>query len=246
MRTLTRHATVAALAILALAGQAFGQVRDYRDIKTAPLRSFTVPQPKRVTLPNGMVLLLMEDRELPIIRGTARIRGGAREVTADKAGLAGILGQAWRTGGTASRTGDQLDEFLESRAAIVETGASDDSTSVSLNVLKNDFDTVLPIFLDIMRNPAFRQEKIDLAKTQANAGISRRNDEAGSILQREAGKLGYGADSPYARQPEYATIASITRDDLLAFHKRFAYPNNVVFGIVGDFDTAAMERKLRQ
>ena len=246
MRTLTRHAAVATLAILALAGQAFGQVRDYRDIKTAPLRSFTVPQPKRVTLPNGMVLLLMEDRELPIIRGTARIRGGGRDVPADKAGLAGILGQAWRTGGTASRTGDQLDEFLESRAAIVETSASEDSTSVSLNVLKNDFDTVLPIFLDIMRNPAFRQEKIDLAKTQANAGISRRNDEAGSILQREAVKLGYGADSPYARQSEYATIASITRDDLVAFHKKYVHPNNVVFGIVGDFDTATMERKLRQ
>ena len=48
MKTLTRHAAVAALAILALAGQAFGQVRDYRDIKTPPLRNFTVPQPKRV------------------------------------------------------------------------------------------------------------------------------------------------------------------------------------------------------
>ncbi len=104
MKTLTRHAAAAALAILALAGQAFGQVRDYRDIKTPPLRSFTVPQPKRVALPNGMVLLLMEDRELPIIRGTARIRGGARDVAADKTGLTSILGQAWRTGGTASRT----------------------------------------------------------------------------------------------------------------------------------------------
>lgn len=246
MKTLTRHAAAAALAILALAGQAFGQVRDYRDIKTPPLRSFTVPQPKRVALPNGMVLLLMEDRELPIIRGTARIRGGARDVAPDKTGLAGILGQAWRTGGTASRTGDQLDEFLESRAAIVETGAGDDSTTVSLNVLKNDFDTVLPIFLDLMRNPAFRQDKIDLARTQANAAISRRNDEAGSILGRELNKLGYGADSPYARVPEYATIAAITRDDLVAFHKKFVHPNNVVFGIVGDFDTAAMERKLRQ
>ena len=246
MKTVMRHATVAALALAALAGQAFGQVRDYRDIKTQPLRSFNVPQPKRVVLPNGMVLLLMEDRELPIIRGTARIRGGSRDVPAQKAGLVSILGQAWRTGGTAARTGDQLDEFLESRAAIVETSGGEDSTTVSLNVLKNDFDTVLPIFLDLMRNPAFRQEKIDLAKTQANAAISRRNDESGSILSREANKLGYGADSPYARQAEYATIASITRDDLLAFHKRYVHPNNIVFGIVGDFDTAAMERKLRQ
>lgn len=246
MKTLTRHVTITAMAIIALAGQAFGQVRDYREIPTPPLRNFTVPQPKRVALPNGMVILLMEDREFPIIRGTARIRGGSRNVPADKAGLVSILAQSWRTGGTQSRTGDQLDEFLESRAAIVETSGSDDSTSVSLNVLKNDFDTVLPIFLDLLRRPAFRQEKIDLAKTQSNTAISRRNDEAGSILAREAAKLGYGADSPYARQAEYATIASITRDDLLAFHRRYVHPNNTVFGIVGDFDAASMERKLRQ
>lgn len=246
MKTLTKSVTVAALAIVTLAGQAFGQVKDYRDIKTPPLRSFTVPQPKRVVLPNGMVLLLMEDRELPIIRGTARIRGGSRDVPAEKAGLVGIYGQAWRTGGTESRTGDQLDEFLESRAAIVETSGGDDSTSISLNVLKNDFDTVLPIFLELLRDPEFRQEKIDLAKTQANTVISRRNDESSTILAREVTKLGYGPDSPYARQTEYATIAAITRDDLLDFHRRYVHPNNIVFGIVGDFETAAMERKLRQ
>ncbi|HEU4523184.1 MAG TPA: pitrilysin family protein, partial [Thermoanaerobaculia bacterium] len=246
MKTLTRSLGVAALAVIALAGQAFGQVKDYRDIKTPPLRNFTVPQPKRVVLPNGMVLLLMEDRELPIIRGTARIRGGSRDTAAEKAGLVGIYGQAWRTGGTQSRTGDQLDEFLESRAAIVETSGGEDSTTISLNVLKSDFDTVLPIFIDLLRNPAFREDKIDLAKTQANAVISRRNDESSSILARESTKLGYGPDSPYARQSEYATIASITRDDLLAFHKQYVHPNNIVFGIVGDFDTATMERKLRQ
>ena len=246
MKTLARHLTTAALAMVALAGQAFGQVRDYREIPTPPLRNFTVPQPKRVALPNGMVILLMEDRELPIIRGTALIRGGTRNVPADKAGLVAILAQAWRTGGTQSRTGDQLDEFLESRAAIIETAGSDDSTSVSLNVLKNDFDAVLPIFLDLLRNPAFREDKIDLARTQVNTAISRRNDEASSILARESNKLGYGADSPYARQAEYATVASITRDDLLAFHRRYVHPNNTVFGIVGDFDTATMERKLRK
>ncbi|MGZ5495021.1 MAG: M16 family metallopeptidase, partial [Thermoanaerobaculia bacterium] len=245
MRRLTRYATAATLTLLSIAGPAFAQVRDPKEIKTPPLRSFKVAQPKRVTLPNGMVILLMEDRELPLISGTARIRGGAREVAADKAGLPGILGQSWRTGGTQTKTGDQLDEFLESRAAIVETGSGADSTSVSLNVLKNDFDAVFPIFLDLLRAPAFRQDKIDLAKTQANAGISRRNDDAGGILTRESNKLGYGADSPYARQPEYSTIASITRDDLAAFHKRFVHPNNIVLGLVGDFDAAQMEKKLR-
>jgi zinc protease len=237
--------TATLIASLFLVGSAFAQVKDYREIKTQPLRKFAMPQPKRVQLANGMVIFLQEDRELPLIRGRAVIRGGWRNVPAEKAGMATIYGSAWRTGGTQKQTGDELDQFLESRAASVETGADTDSTSVSLNVLKGDFDTVFPIWVELLRNPAFREEKIELAKTQTRTAISRRNDEPGSILSREAGKLGYGPDSPYARQTEYATIASITRADLLAFHKQTVHPNNIMLSFIGDFDAAKLEQKLR-
>jgi zinc protease len=240
-----KHPLITAAALLALASPLFSQVKTYKDIKTPALRSFTVPQPKRVELSNGMVILLQEDHELPLIRGSALIHGGSRDIPADKAGLVGILAGSWRTGGTESKTGDQLDDILESKAARVETSGGEDSTRVTLDVLKGDFDFVFPVFVEILQKPAFRQEKIDLAKTQARTGISRRNDEPQSILFREANKLGYGADSPYARQTEYSTLNNITREDLLAFHKRFVAPNNIVLGFVGDFDTATMEKKLR-
>jgi zinc protease len=229
-----------------VSGSAAAQVKDYREIKTPALRTFTMQQPKRIQLDNGMVIFLQEDHELPLIRGSARIRGGARDIPAEKAGMVGIYASSWRTGGTESKTGDQLDELLESRAARVETGGGDDSTSVSFDTLKGDFDTVFPIFIDVLQHPAFRQEKIDLARTQANTGISRRNDEPLGIASREAARLGYGTNSPYARQAEYATIASITRDDLLAFHKKYVYPNNIILGLTGDFDSAQMEQKLRK
>jgi zinc protease len=232
-------------ALLAFAGQALAQVKDYRDIKTPPLRQFTMPQPKRVALPNGMVIFLQEDHELPLIRGTVNVRGGARDIPANKAGLAAIYGSAWRTGGTESRDGDKLDEILESRAARLETVADDDSSAITVNVLKQDFDFVFPILVELLQKPAFRQEKIDLAKTQVNTGISRRNDDASDIAAREAARLGYGTDSPYTREPEYETVASITRQDLIDFHKRSVHPNNIIMGFVGDFDSAAMEKKLR-
>ena len=221
------------------------QVNDHREIKTPPLRKFAMPQPKRVQLANGMVIYLQEDRELPLIRGRAVIRGGMRNVPAAKAGMGSIYGSAWRTGGTEKQTGNALDQFLESRAAFVETGADTDSTSVSMNVLKGDFDAVFPIWVELMRKPAFREDKIELAKTQARTAIARRNDEPGGILAREANKLGYGPDSPYARQSEYATIASITRDDLLAFHRQTVHPNNIILSFIGDFNAATMEKKLR-
>ncbi|HEX7153831.1 MAG TPA: pitrilysin family protein, partial [Thermoanaerobaculia bacterium] len=238
--------TAAALLLASIAGSATAQIENYKDIKTPALRQVNIPQPKRIQLPNGMVIFLQEDHELPLIRGSATIRGGEREVPAAKAGLASILTQSWRTGGTQNRTGDELDQFLESRAAFVETSGDDDSTAVSINVLKGDWDAVYPIWVDLLRNPAFRQDKIDLAKTQANTAISRRNDDPSSITSREVQKLGYGPDSPYARHPEYATIASITRDDLVAFHRQFVHPNNIIIGLVGDFDSAKLERQLRQ
>lgn len=239
-----RLASSIALMLFVAAG-ALAQATTPDQIKSPPLRKFSMPQPKRIALANGMVIFLQEDHELPLIKGAATIRGGARDVPAEKAGLNTIYGQAWRTGGTTTKTGDELDELLESRAARVETGSGVDASTVSLDVLKADFDTVFPIWVDVLRNPAFRQEKIDLAKTQANTAISRRNDEPGQILGREATRLGYGPDSPYARQPEYATIASITRDDLLAFHKQTVHPNNIILAFIGDFNTAAMEKRLR-
>src|SRR5437868_15251848 len=80
-------------------------------IKSPPLRPFTPQQPKRIQLGNGMIIFLQEDHELPLIDGQIRIRGGAREVAAEKAGFAGIYGQSWRTGGTKSLTGDQMDDY---------------------------------------------------------------------------------------------------------------------------------------
>ncbi|HEY0593725.1 MAG TPA: pitrilysin family protein, partial [Thermoanaerobaculia bacterium] len=236
--------TTAALALFALTAGA--QVADWREIKTPPLRPFEVKQPKRIQLGNGLVIFLQENHELPLVSGTAIIRGGERNVPAAKAGLADIYGQVWRTGGSTAKTGDELDDFLEMRAARVETSADDDSASISFNTLKGQLDPVFGVWLDLMRNPAFRDEKIDLAKRQVNTAIARRNDSPDAIASREANKLLWGANTPYGRVPEYDTVAAVTRDDLLAFHERFVHPNNVIIGIAGDFDGKAMEARLRK
>ncbi len=223
---------------------AFSQAT-WQQIPIPPLPAFKPAQPKRIQLSNGMVIFLQEDHELPLIQGSARIRGGKAQESAEKTGLATIFGEVWRTGGTKDQTGDQLDDYLEARAAKVETGGGPDSTSISLNCLKADFDDVFKVFVDLMRNPEFRGDKLDLAQKQAYDAISRRNDEIGEIAERESTKLAYGPNNPYAREAEYATVAAITRDDLFDWHKKYVEPNNIILGIDGDFDPAAMESKLR-
>jgi zinc protease len=241
--------TVAILATLGLftfAPASHGQATDWKKIQAPPLHAFHPQQPRRVELSNGMVIFLQEDHELPLIRGTAQIRGGSRDEPVEKVGLVQIYGQVWRTGGTKSKTGDKLDDYLEARAAKVETAGGTDSTTVTWDCLKESFDEVFGVFTELLREPGFREDKLPLAKTQLNTEISRRNDQPFQIAFREAAKLVYGADSPYARVPEYATVAAVTRDDLLSWHQRYVQPNNIILGVVGDFDSTAMETKLRE
>src|SRR5579863_7674846 len=189
--------------------------QDWKQIPIPPLPAFKPQAPKRIELKNGMVIFLQEDHELPLIDGTARIRGGSVNEPNDKTGLTDIYGEVWRTGGTKTRTGDQLDDFLEVRAAKVETGGGPDSTTISFSCLKGDLDDVFKAFVDVLQNPEFRADKIEIAKKGEEDGISRRKDRAGAIAAREAAKLAYGADNPYTREPEYATVAAVTRQDLL-------------------------------
>ena len=227
------------LVLLVLVSPCIGQ-RHYRELEFPKLRDIAVPEVEQVTLENGMRLFLLEDHELPLINLSARIRGGSIYEPPDKVGLAGITGTVMRSGGTTSRNGDQIDEELERIAASVETGIGEDSGFASMSVLKTDVRLGLTILADILRNPAFPEDKIQLAKIQQRSSISRRNDNAGGIARREFSKLIYGSHSVYARHTEYATVESIVRDDLIGFHKRFFHPNNVMLAIWGDFDTQEM------
>src|SRR5438045_5221274 len=163
-----------------------GVATKWTQIQTPPLPPFHPQQPKRIELPNGLVIFLQEDHELPLIDGIARIRGGSRAEPAAKIGLVSLYGEVWRTGGTKTQTGDQLDDYLEIRAAKVETDGNIDSTTISLSSLKEAFNDVFKAFADLLREPAFRNEKLDLAKGEAFDAISRRNDDVGGIARREA------------------------------------------------------------
>src|SRR5882762_11101115 len=244
-RTILRAAVVLAAIITAYNPQSAAQANDWKQIPIPPLPAFKPQQPKRIVLPNGMVIFLQDDHELPLIGGTARIRGGSHNEPAKKVGLVDIYGEVWRTGGSKTKTGDELDDFLEIRAAKVETSGGPDSTSINWSCLKGDFDDVFKVFVDLLRNPEFREDKLDIARKGAFDAISRRNDQIGEIAQREATKLAYGPDNPYARVPEYATVAAITRQDLIDLHKTYVHPNNIILGVSGDFDAATVEAKLR-
>lgn len=223
-----------------------GVATSYKALKYPALNQIKVPEPTRFELANGMVVYLVEDHELPTISVSAMVRTGDRWEPVGKAGLASITGAVMRTGGTATRKGDQLDEELDRLGASVETGIGEDSGNATVSVLKEDIDTGLSILADVLQHPAFPPEKIDLAKIQVREGIARRNDDPSSIASREFERVLYGKNSAYGHIPEYATIDSITQADLIAFHKKFFQPENIILGAWGDFKAEEMRAKIEK
>ena len=109
----------------------------WQQVPIPALPKFTPQEPARFVLPNGMVIFLQEDHELPLISGTALIKGGSSSEPASKIGLVSIYAATWRTSGTRKNPGDQLDDQLEAIGAKVarpgsfSTGAEATSTGVA-------------------------------------------------------------------------------------------------------------------
>ncbi|HEY9698303.1 MAG TPA: pitrilysin family protein [Trichocoleus sp.] len=212
----------------------------YTDLQLPSPPEIKLPDYTRFELPNGLKVYLLEDHELPLIGGTAIVYTGDRLEPADKVGLAGITGAVMRSGGTTAHSADALNRRLEQQAASIETGIDTTAGSASFNTLTEDLEEVFGLFAEVLRQPAFPQDKIDLVKAQIGGSIARRNDNPNEIAQREFFKLVYGANSPYARTVEYSTLSNISRSDVVSFYQQYFHPNNMLLGIVGDFDQAKM------
>jgi len=216
----------------------------YKDLKYPPLKQVKIPEPATFTLSNGVKVFLLEDHELPLVRGLAMIRTGNLFDPPDKKGLSEFMAEVMRSGGTKSKTGDQIDELLENMAASVEAGMEETSGSMSFSALKENVDTVLGVFKDVMTAPEFREDKLDLAITQTRSAIARRNDEANAIPDRELARILYGPTTPYGWQVEYEDLNHIHRQDLVEFYKRYYFPKNVMLAVYGDFKIDDMKAKL--
>ena len=249
--TLFAAVVVAGLMVLPASAQQTGEeIRtadyDVSELTYPDLPDFEVPEPTRVELDNGMIVFLLEDPELPQVNAVARIGVGAVYEPAEKRGLASVTGTVMRTGGTDGMSPDSVNTVLENLGASVETNIGETSGSAYMSTLSDHVDTVLPVFAEILRAPAFAEEKVQQAKSRQKSGISRRNDNARRIASREFDEILYGEDSPYARTPELYTIDRIEREDLVDFHGQYVHPNNVIVSVWGDFDADRMEQQLRE
>jgi len=192
----------------------------------------------RHELSNGVVVYIVPDRSLPLVTVSVLVRTGAYLEPADKAGLAALTGSQMRAGGAGELAPAAFDDEAAFLAAQLSSSIGGTSGSASVNCLTKDLDASLDLLFDMLRRPRFDQDRLELAKSQALQQMERRNDSTQSIEVREWGRLLRGADHFTTTPSTRASIESITRDDLVAFHREYYHPGNFLFAVSGDVEPA--------
>jgi zinc protease len=198
----------------------------------------------RVVLKNGMVVYIAEDPTLPLVNIELTLRTGSYLVPAGKEGLAGLTGSQIRRGGTRTMTAEQLDEKLDFLAANVGTSIGETSGRASLNTLRDNLDESLKVFVEMLKEPRFQEDRLALAKEQALQDMKKRNDDSEDVEAREWNVLLYGEGHFSNRFTTAASIQSITRADLVDFHRKYVHPANMIAAVSGSFSKAVMIQKL--
>jgi predicted Zn-dependent peptidase len=215
---------------------------DPRTMTFPPLR-FDIPKAERVVLECGMPVYLLRDTELPIINITAMVHTGSVYEPADKAGLGSMTGTVMRSGGAGGLTPEKMDDELEFMASSVESNISSEIGTVSLTSLTKNFNRTLRIFADVLLRPDFSEKRVDIARKHMIEGLRRQNDDPKEIAGREINRVIY-AGHPLGSVPTIASASSVTRQEMVDFHRRFYRVDNMILAVSGDFDRDAMIREL--
>ncbi len=241
------------MAVLTVAGlSANAQVNDSipnRPEKLAfPPLVYNPPSPAdyRVKLGTGTVAYLVPDRTRPLVNIVVLVRVGDHMVPEGKEPLNNIMAGLLSQGGIASRSAEELDERLEYLAAQLSANAGDAQMSISLNLLTSHLDEGMVILREVLASPRFQEDRLLLAKQRALQAMRQRNDDSAAIEARERAFLGYGERFFTNRHSTASSVESITRADLIAFHRQWFHPVNFVLAVSGDFEPKAMIIRLEK
>jgi len=192
------------------------------------------PLGKRIQLENGMILLLSEKHEIPMVTVNMAIKAGNTAVPEDKAGLSSIVASLL-TQGTASRTASQISSEIDFIGGSLSTGGGDDFATASLRVLKKDIRTGFDLLSDVLMHPVFEQKEIDRKVKSTLAEIQRQKEEPNIVANEAFEKAIYGGHA-YGRTGDdvAAYLQKLTRQDILDFYRARYSPNNVIIAVVGD------------
>jgi zinc protease len=224
-----------------------------------PPLNFKVPKPAdfRTTLSNGLVVYIAEDHEIPWFNASLIVKSGPFLEPKEKIGLDAFTSSIMRSGGSTTMSGEQITERMDFLGGSLGSGggfggrggrggggfgAGGDARSLSIHM--RHLDEGLKIWMDVLSDPAFPEDKLRRDKELAMPPIRNRNRDITTVSSRVYEQLIYGADSPITAERTEAGINSITRDDLVAWYRKYWGAENAILVVSGDFKKAEMLPKL--
>jgi zinc protease len=210
-----------------------------------PGLEFRIPRAERIVLENGIILFYLPDHELPMVSIAALVRTGAINDPPGKEGVAELTASVMVTGGTSKVKSTDMDKRLDFLAATPSVSMSIDFASIHFSFFKTDLDECLNLLSQILKEPAFEKERLDLALSLKNADLRRISDNPQRLAFREFNRLLY-QDDPRGRYATLDSLLHITREDLVVFHKNFFFPSNMLMTVCGDISKEEAIKKINQ
>jgi zinc protease len=203
-----------------------------------------LPPYRKLTLTNGLTLLLMEQHEVPLVSVQIVTRAGGVADPAGKEGLALLTAELLRRG-TQRRTADQIASELDFIGGSLDTAGDPDRVLLTSEFMAKDSAVALDLLADLLQHPSFPNAEVEKLVKQQVDGIKQDKEEARAVLQRYFDAALFGRH-PYARPPggDERSLASLRRADVTAFYDRHYGPASTILAVVGDFESSAMEQIL--
>ncbi len=226
-----------------------GEIVDHPDKLRYEELDYRPPKPAdfRYQLECGATAYIAENHEVPTFDLTVIVGTGSIYEPEDKAGLADMTGFLMRNGGFEGMSTSELDERVAYLAGEISVSIGTSQGTAKLFCLSKDIDEGLNLLKGVLHSPTFDKEAIDRYRSDILSNLKQRNNNTSSIERREWQFLMYG-DHPSTRSLKRTerSINSITREDMIEFHRKYFFPGNFTFAVSGDFETKEIVKKLNK
>ena len=223
------------------------QTEIFRHEMPPPLapRPLNLPEPFETTLSNGLQLIVIEDRRLPLISIRLAFRSGDASDPVELPGLSDMLSHLL-TEGTETRASRQIAEEIERLGATLSVGSTSDFTTVAASGLSVFVDEILELMADVTLRASFPQNEVDLARENTQQMLIQQRAQPNFLASERMAQVMFG-EHPYSRvSPTAEMLDALTRDDLLSFRESQFIPNNAAMIVIGDVEHESLMTRLEE
>ena len=205
-----------------------------------PLKALSFPAYSEEKLKNGLDVVVVEHHEQPVAAIWLAIRAGSVLDPEGKSSLASYTGSLLNKG-TKSKDSKQLAEWIESVGGTFNASTESDATILNISILSEYLPTAYEYLADVVLNPVFPEDELSEERKRAVTGIEFEKSDPDAMADRHFDAVVYG-NHPYATHPTKESVEAVTRDDVVAFHKKNFVANNAMLFVVGDVSAKQVKK----